>query len=910
MKNSKLLALSTLIAAAATAATIPEAAAGTTINGIEYSGTVYTWDIDTGDLAYGEFIPTTYDEDTDEYVYDTDSAITEWNSGDTTAKSVFCLSSSSSDLSTIRFDSTYDEGQTTPTTYTFSPLSIAGIIVEDGTTGFSIAISGSTSSTRTIYLGNFTDTAAYSTINEDFTLSNAQSSSSASSFYIQGTQTWTIASDATFTLAAAESGFTVSGSLTIDGGGTASFSDGDITSSASITISSGTVSNIATLTSTGTITVGSEGSLDLSGTTVSLSEAISNSGTVTVDESTVIDLTDALLSSDSEDTYIVISSGGTITGWDALTLASFTMDGTELNSRSDVDVSTAGSVTVTTASLTWSSSSGADWSDNTVWTLSSTGSTDSFLENDIVIFDGTASGTATVSSDVTANSVTVTDNASQTISVDSGATLTAATLTVDSGATLTLDGEGTVSVTTLETSGTVSVGESTTLDLTGTTLTGASYNISGSGTVKLALLSGSWNTSNTLAVGDDFTGTTYLSSGYVTISDSMTYGANLTLADGVYLQVASGVDSAVSFDGTLTLDGTSRIYVNTNTTLTFTSDATVTGSTLAKYGAGEMIFDGNTVDLDTFSVTDGNGTVTFNENGTYSFSTFTVSNGTLNLNGATITATDLTISGDSKYLYLSGDVTFDVSGTGTISKNVYDSDSDSGSLTKTGDGTLTLSGTNTYSGGTTILAGTLIASNSSALGTGAVTISGGTLQVSSDMTLSDQLTIDGGTLSIDSDVTLTASSLSVVLSDAYLTSTTTSDDSSSTSSAAKSNTILLTSVADDDSGTTTTVYAIDGEGTLSVSEITISLDEELAEEIAALSADTTYTFSLAASTISGIDDVTITLDGLDTSSWTASLSDGTLTLTYTIPEPGSFGLIAGTLALAFAASRRRRSRKA
>ena len=1006
MKNSKLLALSTLIAAAATAATMPEAAAGTTINGIEYSGTVYTWNCNTGDLAYGEYIPTTYDADSAEYIYNTTDAITTWS----VVKGIFCLSSSEDDLSTIRFDSSYGENQTTPETFTFGPLAIAGIIVEDGTTGFSISTKSS-GGTRNIYLGNFTDTAAYSTINEDFTLSNT-GGANGSYIYIQGTQTWDIANEATFTLAA-KNGFTVSGSLTIIGGGTANFSDGTVTSSANITISSGTVSGITTLTSTGTITVEENGSLDLFGTTVDLSEAITNSGTVTVNDSTVINLTDVLLSEGSEDTYVVIS-GGTISGWDSDTLTrdNFTVDGAALNTHSDVDVSTSGSVTITTAYLTWASSSGASWSDS-VWTLSSTGNTDSFIDNDIVIFNSTNSGAATVSSDVTAASVTVTDTTTQTISVDSGATLTATNLTVDSGATLTLtgegtvsvtnltgggtvsvsdsvtvsaenltvdsdatltlDGEGTVSVTNLETSGTVSVGESTTLDLTGTTLTGASYNISGSGTVKLAL---SESFSNDIILATNFSGTTYVTDGLFTLNSS-TYGTNLTLGTGVQMQLDGG--TTVTFSGTLTFEGdetsdnaagsgnTNQVHLNGSsgnlTSLTFDENSIITGTAFDRRGIGTVTIYGNVNGLNTFLQTAGGGYTYFYgtydntidigaatissgalyilDNATFDVDTLSVSVATtiddstvkVNTSGTmsgTVAITTVTAQGTNNASSATTDsttasvATFEVGSGATLTISGVIS-GDSGSLTKTGDGTLTLSETNTYAGGTTVSAGTLQVSNASALGTGNVTVSGGTLSIDSDVTLSiatgttlsvtggtvsGAIELDGGTLSIDSGVTLSDISLSVVLSDTYLTSTTTSDDSSSTSSAAKSNTILLTAVADDDSGTTTTVYAIDGSGTLSVSEITISLDEELADEIASLSADATYTFSLAASTISGLDNVTITLDGLDTSSWTASLSDGTLTLTYTIPEPGSFGLLAGTLALAFAASRRRRSRKA
>ena len=904
MKSSKFLVLSTLIAAAAAAFALPAAASTALSLSLTESDYIIISDEDsdgTDDTLTVAFDMSGYDEvssrsegqtmtggtyyyfnSTNAYnlVIGTSSttgvAITDGNSGTAT------ISGSVSGEGVIAF---YQVSSSTSTfAFTGDMSEFSGTIYVDNVSGSSNRLSVLTFSGTSTEAVSGTGT-IISDYNINYTVSSGDVTVANSSIALDGTLTF---SGANYTLTGAISGNDA----------------GTLTSSTSLTIE-GSVSDFATLTSTGSITVSDSGTLDLSGTTVSLSEAIANSGTVTVDSSTVIDLTDALLSSDDDATYIVISGEGTISGWDSdtLTYANFSIDGAALNSHADVEVSAEGSVTLITASLTWNSSDGAAWSDSDVWTLSKDDSSTSFLENDVVIFDGTATGTATVSSDVTATSVTVTDSASQTISVDSGVTLTTTSLTVDEGSTLTIDGEGTVSVTTLEISGTVSVGEDVTLDLTGTTLDSIESDISGAGTVSLALTT---DYNATIDLGDNFEGTTYITSGYFTLSSDTNYGSTIKLADATRIQIAGS--STVDFDGTITAESASRIYTNSGSTLTFTSDSTLNGTRVDKYGAGTMVFDGNTVNLTTFSVTDGNGTVTFNADGTYSFTTFTVSNGTLNLNGATITAKTLTISGTEKYLYLSDDVTFDVSGSGTISKNIYDGDT-AGSLTMSGEGTLTISGTNTYSGGTTVSAGTLVTSNSSALGTGAVTISGGTLQASSDLAISDALTIDGGSLLVDSEVTLTVSSIEIVLSDAYLTSTTTSDDSSSTSSAAKSSTILLTSVADDDSGTTT-VYAIDGEGTLSVEEIIISFDEDLANEIAALSTDATYTFSLAASAISGVDDVTITLDGLDTSSWTASLSDGTLTLTYTIPEPGSFGLIAGTLALAFAASRRRRSRKA
>ena len=1000
MQFPKIL-LPTLVAAAAMS--VP-AAAGTTVGDTTYSGTILTWTYNTGDMAYGTWYVTTYSTDDDgNGTYTLGDGYTTWSSTDSsviTVKSLIATTSSTADYNTLRFVS----GTSSPTTFTFTPLAIAGIIVEENATGFSVAPGSSTASERTIYLGNATTTAAYSTINEDFTLSNALSTNTSTGFYIQGTQTWTIASGKTFTLAAAN-GFTVSGALTIDGAGTASFSGDDITSSATISIGSGATLDWSdsTVTSTGTIT--NSGTLDLSGATVSLSSAITNTGTVTVDSNTVFDLTSDLLESNSETTYVVIS-GGTVTNWTSLTLSNFTLDGDAIESRTTLDVSTAGTAVLTTtiADLVWAGTTSSSAWNTTEQNWTNNSSSDTFYSSDNVTFDSTAeSTTVTVESEITAGTISV--NSNYTFSIASGASVTGDSLTVASDSTLTLSGSGTLSTGTLATTGTVTVESGATLALTdefGTTSTAASVsleNISGAGTVEVALAA---NYSNTLAVSTSFTGTTVVTSGYFSLTSSTTYGSTLELADGVNVQTTD--TSGATFSGALVIDGTTQLHTNSGKSLTLDSSSSLTGDgTLNKQGAATLTVNG-TVDIAAISVSAG--TITFASNNAEIDALSFTSGGTVNFSlasgstettykvdaisttssnnytryitiddGVTVTATSLTNNWGLGSLTVNGTLdvetlTFStggnastttnvITGSGTISATTFyvgnvgtynvnggirlelgsgglaqntassatsqtvnlgkatlastndswssslaitlaDSDagttfeaaedttitlsgvlSGDGALNKTGVGTLSLSGTNTYTGDTTITEGTLLASAAAALGESAVTI-------------------DGGTLTIGSGITLEVSAITVVLSESLYTVV--SDTTSSDSGVATSG---LVSISDD-----TTTYAITAEdNTASLASgttITLSVADDLV-------ADTSVTYALTVfdSTISSLVDngtvtVSISAENADTSGWEIAVAtDGTVTLSY-IPESSTFGVLAGTLALALAAARRRR----
>lgn len=205
--------------------------------------------------------------------------------------------------------------------------------------------------------------------------------------------------------------------------------------------------------------------------------------------------------------------------------------------------------------------------------------------------------------------------------------------------------------------------------------------------------------------------------------------------------------------------------------------------------------------------------------------------------------------------------------------------------------------------------GAFYGEDDASLTAGTLTIAGGEL--------SGTLTIAGGTVALSDNATVSAA-VNVVVLETYLLSAVTASDS--TTASAKAATISVTAVSDDSSDVT---VAISSDGTATVATgttVTISADADyvqtLVDDLVAGTA-VEYNFQLFdADAIAALAEagVTVELDEIwDTFTEieaTLSLSTGVLTLALAIPEPSSFALLAGTFALALAASRRRRSRKA
>ena len=247
-----------LIAVLAVAAFTTQAA-----NPPGYSGLVITWNNSTSgnDLAHGKYLITTYDATSGTFTEGEER--TGWGGGNG-AGGLLISKNTTDDRNTLRFAaSTYGQTDKTPV-FTFAPLVLAGIIVDSGATGCSISAAGNTGSNRTFYLGNNNNTAAYSSINEDFSFNNTQHPEKV---YLRGMQTIDIAADKTFTLQS-HNGIDLSGNLTTTGSGTLNLAGGDVLVSTTTTLTYGSTVNIGGKLSVGvgTLTTDSSPLLTLTGT--------------------------------------------------------------------------------------------------------------------------------------------------------------------------------------------------------------------------------------------------------------------------------------------------------------------------------------------------------------------------------------------------------------------------------------------------------------------------------------------------------------------------------------------------------------------------------------------------------------------------------------------------------------------
>lgn len=162
----------------------------------------------------------------------------------------------------------------------------------------------------------------------------------------------------------------------------------------------------------------------------------------------------------------------------------------------------------------------------------------------------------------------------------------------------------------------------------------------------------------------------------------------------------------------------------TNAFNSYSGGTTLTGGVLqvatGVLGTGQVAFNGGTL----AAVSSAAVSLANNLSATNSINIGNViNNGEITLTGM------LNLGGSMRSVTLASDAVL----TGVIS---------AGGLTKAGNGKLTLSGTNTYAGGTNVSAGTLVAGSAGALGTGAVTINGGNLQLAS-FTHSNAVTVTG-----------------------------------------------------------------------------------------------------------------------------------------------------------------------
>ena len=277
---------------------------------------------------------------------------------------------------------------------------------------------------------------------------------------------------------------------------------------------------------------------------------------------------------------------------------------------------------------------------------------------------------------------------------------------------------------------------------------------------------------------------------------------------------------------------------------------------------------------------------------------------------------------------VSNGATFETSATATVLRNTTltvgnDSDFDGSNATWRVSGEILVE--DDTASATISSGGTFFGESDAVLGAGTLTVTGGEL--------AGTLTIAGGTVALSDNATVSGA-VSIVVCDNYLIS---SASSASARSSALISTVpvgdflsdvvyleyLFDAVITSTTGASETVAVSSSDGSITFADtatVTISADADyvqtLVDDLVAGTA-VEYNFQLFdADAIAALAEagVTVELDEIwDTFTEieaTLSLSTGVLTLALAIPEPSSFALLAGTFALALAASRRRRSRKA
>ncbi len=647
MKSSKLF-LTSLLAAAAMSAT---AYAETDLSG--FSGTIYTWAGRNGvnnksDLAYG-------------YYYTTDesgafTAITYGNStsGDannwkTTVQPIIGRDNASATAgptyqNTLRFvaldDSSFTGDYTAGTiktpVYTFNPLTLGGIIVESGATGFSISANGT--STRSFMLGNGDGTAAKSVFHESFTLTLNTGDSNTTNT-IRGTQTWTIDENKTFTITSGSRALNFTGATTINGGGTAKLSGSNVSfgAGASIDIAANT-----TLDLSGATFTGNGATFELNGGNIVLGDVSRLGDTALLSASTIT------ATSGSVELSGVIKNGTytIFTGTDSATLGTLSL--TAANSGYydqawSIDGSTI-SVTISNSvrDLIWSGATNTPWDTASANWKTSAEATESttFKNYDSVTFDASTTGTETnIATGVTVTDLTISGGTHRfTVSSEAYVKI-AGTASVENGATLVLDtktgGKGLLR-------GAITVKSGGELQFTKGDLTG--YN-GGEDSLRSITIDAGGRLYLNHSTNETFAGTLTLN-GTLSGKDANTRwdmyggssqivvgeGANASIDENVKLVIRrDNAPITVGADATLTINGQvlkSSVFSN----LSGGNDV------LVKNGAGKLTLNGN---VNVTGVTQNAGTLTIG--GAAAITTLTQSAGTLTIGGAA-TITTLTQS--------------------------------------------------------------------------------------------------------------------------------------------------------------------------------------------------------------------------------------------------------------------------
>ena len=761
---------------------------------------------------------------------------------------------------------------------------------------------GTTIATGTISVGNDAALGASAGVvtfgtASDSKLAYTASSTTARSFAIGDGYTgkFDIASGATVETTGSVTGSdTTGGSLTKLGNGTLKL-QGTNSYKGATTVSAGALELTGSLNNSAfTVSSGATAKLNYSfGNTLAVSGALTLDGTLTIDLGTKISTLSAA------DNYNVITFGssagdlannivlsGTLTNNDWV-ISGGLVSGSNIYRITVSAAFVAGSDVTGTLTVPAGQNVG-EVKGSAAVTVSSTGTTISKVSAGSVTVGADAAIT-----DLSGGAVTINSGKMLTVtSGDSAGTLAGSgTLAKTGTGTLKLSGDNSafvgaaqVAQGTLEVTGSGALGSATNVDL------GAS-GISNAATLKVT--SGtSTNISTAInAKGSDSNVIQNAGAGALELSGSLTKdGTVLTLAGGSAGITVSGVIGGSSANSDLVISGgtTTLTNVNTYNGPTYVRD----GGTLVNGNASGALPTGTNLVL-------GSGTTS----------------GTFNLNGNNQSITNLNTSGTAGASNVvtnngSADAALTVTAGGTFDGKIQDGSTKLTSLVLTG-GTLELTGANTYSGGTYITGtGVLAAGNASALGSGSVSVASGAI-------------LDAGAGS--SALTLTTGGYA--LSDGAILRVYIGSIANNSSEIGSGH----YGYYDQSAGAGSSYSYFNTAGTLDLSGVTmaggitvqlmndsgVSLTWEASKRYdftfmtfgnytglaSGLSISELFTFDLTQLSVNGLPAGA----GANLQNWGADafMKYNSGTITMSIPEPSTYGIGLGALALAFAAIRRR-----
>jgi len=319
--------------------------------------------------------------------------------------------------------------------------------------------------------------------------------------------------------------------------------------------------------------------------------------------------------------------------------------------------------------------------------------------------NGGSIGTVTVSGGNWTNSGNLTVGGSGTadLTISGGLVKVAGTLSKGANGTINLNEGGTLSIGNLSLANFSYGGV---LSFNSSTNYAPTSNLSGTGSL---IVQGSPSHTLTLSGNNTYTGGTTLGAGTLVLNSTNAIGTSGTITfSGGTLQ--SSATNTTDYSARFSAAASQAYAINTNSqAITWASNLTSSGGTLAKSGSGTLTLTGNNTYTGSTTIANQGGTLQIGAGGT---------SGSINASGT------ISLGSNTNLWFNRSDA---ITYGGVISS--------SGSLSQKGAGTLTLSGANTYIGDTNVTAGTLLVTGSLSDSSNVAVSSGATYQLGADDTI-------------------------------------------------------------------------------------------------------------------------------------------------------------------------------